>query len=240
LYPLDRAAHGRPADTVANLVAQDVTGVYEGLRRTAFGGDGLAWFGQCETVDPRVLAGLIGADTGLATVLSTTSPAAVGRLADQASVLVLHRLDDKTLAGQLAGRTGWRLVPADLPSAHPTSPLTGWPEPGTAPGTGEGGSAAGARASLAAPLGSAWSPRVTGEDLGALGEDEFTLVPRADARRVVPLAVSVPARIPARQVAPGPEAAGGDGRPTIDGRATVPEGPPAGPGDHGVPGNPPR
>ena len=252
LFSLDRAAHGRPADTVANLVAQDVTGVYEGLRRTAFGGDGLAWFGQCETVDPRVLAGLIGADTGLATVLSTTSPAAVGRLADQASVLVLHRLDDKTLAGQLAGLTGWRLVPADLPPAHPAQALAGWPEPARAPGAEGGGPGAGAFAGPAAagpgfagpgfagpafagpaaPLGAAWSPLVTGEDLCALGEDEFTLVPRADTGRVVPLAVSVPARIPAGPVSPGPGVAGGDGL------AAVPaEGRPGGPG---VPGNPPR
>jgi len=236
LFSLDRSAHGRPADTVANLVARDVTEVYAGVRRTATGGDGLAWFGQCETVDPRALAGVIsvGADTGLATVLSTTSAAAVGRLADQASVLVLHRLDDRTLAGQLAGLTGWRLVPADLPAAHPAPALTGWAEPGQAPGAGEGGPAAGAFAGPAAPLGAAWSPRVTGEDLCALGEDEFTLVPRADAGRVVPLAVSVPARIPARHVAPGPGVADGDGP------ATVQEEPPAGPGGLGVPGDPPR
>jgi hypothetical protein len=239
LFSLDRAAHGRAADRVANLVAQDATAVYEGLRRTAFGGDGLAWFGQCETVDPRALAGLIGADTGLATVLSTTSAPAVGRLADQASVLVLHRLDDKTLAGQLAGLTGWRLVPGDQPQppAHPAQALTGWPEPAGAPGAGApgaggGGPAAGAlagpaAAGRAAPLGAAWFPLVTGEDLCALGEDEFTLVPRADAGRVVPLAVSVPARIPAGQVAPGP------------GAAAVPPGEPAGADGPDGPGNPP-
>jgi len=84
----------------------------------------------------------------------------------------------------------------------------------------------------AAPLGAAWAPLVTGEDLCALGEDEFTLVPRADTSRVVPLAVSVPARIPAGLVSPGPGVAGGDGL------AAVPaEGRPGGPG---VPGNPPR
>jgi hypothetical protein len=217
-------------------VAHDVTEVYAGVRRMAAGGDGLAWFGECETADPGALAGLIsvGADTGLATVLSTTSVAAVGRLADQATVLVLHRLDDKTLAGQLAGLTGWRLVPADLPPAHPAPALTGWPEPGRTPGAEGGGPAAGAVAGPAAPLGAAWSPLVTGEDLCALGEDEFTLVPRADAGRVVPLAVSIPARIPARQVAPGPGAADGDGL------AAGPEGSPTGPGDPAVPGDPPR
>jgi len=206
LFPLDRAAHGRTADTVASLVAQDITGVYAGLRRIAAGGDGLAWFGQCETVDPQALAGLAGAgaDTGLATVLSTTSAAAAGRLTDQASVLVLHRLDDRTLAGQLAGLTGWRLVPAGRPPAHPGQALTGWPGTGRAPGAEAGGPAAGISAGPAAPPGAVWSPLVTGEDLCALGEDEFTLVPRAEAGRVVPLAVSVAARIPPGPVTPGP------------------------------------
>ncbi len=227
LFSLDRSAHGQTADTVANLVAQDITEVYAGLRRIAAGGDGLAWFGQCETVDPQALAGLIGvgADTGLATVLSTTSAAAVGRLRDQASVLVLHRLDDRTLAGQLAWLTGWRLVPADLPSAQPTQALAGWPE-----GAQGGGPAAGASAGPAAPLGAAWSPRVTGEDLCALGENEFTLVPCASAGRVVPLAVSVPARIPAHQAAPGPGPGSGDGPDTV----------PAGQDDPHIPGGRPR
>jgi hypothetical protein len=228
LFTLDRAAHGRPADMIANLVAQDITEVYAGLRRVVLGGDGLAWFGQCETVDPQALAGLagVGADTGLATVFSTTSTAAVGRLADQASVLVLHRLEDRALAEQLAWLTGMRLVPADLQWAYPTSvqALSGWPEPGAAPAAAMGGGLAGAvRPGSAGPAGPAgrapgrapppgtvWSPVVTGEALCSLGEDEFTLVPRADASRVVPLAVSVPARIPARREAAGPGAADGD------------------------------
>ena len=114
LFSLDSATHGRAADAIAGLVAQDATEVYAGLRRAAIGGDGLAWFGQCETVDPQALAGLVGTGTGagLATVLSTTAAAAVGRLADQVGVLVLHRLDDHALAGRLAWLTGKRLVSA--------------------------------------------------------------------------------------------------------------------------------
>jgi len=183
LFSLDRAAHGRPADTIASLIAQDVTGVYARLERAAIGGDGLAWFGQCETVDPQALAGLVGAGAGLATVLSTTAAAAVGRLADQVSVLVLHRLDDRSLAGRLAWQTGKRLVPAGLDAGGAVAAA---------------GAAAAGGASPAAPSGTAWSPAVTGEDLCALGEGEFTLVPGAGAGPLVPLATSIPARIPGR------------------------------------------
>ena len=142
LFSLDRAAHGRAADTVASLVAQDVTEVYARLQRAAIGGDGLAWFGQCETVDPQALAGLVGAGAGLATVLSTTAAAAVGRLADQVSVLVLHRLEDHSLAGRLAWLTGKRLVPAALSPARPAPAAGGWPEPGDAPADAGGAVAA--------------------------------------------------------------------------------------------------
>jgi hypothetical protein len=248
LFSLDRAAYGRPADLIANLVAQDITEVYAGLRHTAIEGDGLAWFGQCETVDPQALADLVGvgADTGLATVLSTTSAGAVARLADQVSVLVLHRLADRALAGQLAWLTGRRLVPADLPSTQPAEDVTGWPEPGGVPVDGVGGAHAGTArpgptgpagpVGWAAPLGAAWSPVVTGDALCALGEGEFTLVPRAtDASRVVPLAVSVPARVPARQAAPAPGAVGEEGLGT--GAAGPMPGPvPAGPARRRIPG----
>lgn len=214
LFALDRAAHGRAADTIANLVAQDAAAVCHGLRRAGIGGDGLAWFGQCETADPQALAGLVsaGAGAGLATVLGTTSPAAAGRLADEVSVLVLHRLEDRALAGRLAWLTGSRLVPA----APPPAPH---PEPAAAGMTGP------------APPGTAWSPAVTGEALCALGEGEFTLVPRGAAGRtgqagqpgqVVPLAVTVPARIPDPLAAPGPGAGGGD---SGNGPAGAPPGP---------------
>ena len=199
LFSLDRAAHGRAADTIASLVAQDVTEVYARLRRVAIGGDGLAWFGQCETVDPQALAGLVGAGAGLATVLSTTAAVAVGRLADQVSVLVLHRLEDRSLAGRLAWLTGKRLVPAALSPARPAPAAAGWPEPGGAPADAAALGAAAVGVGAAAPPGTAWSPAVTGEDLCALGEGEFTLVPGAGGGRMVPLATSIPARIPGRQ-----------------------------------------
>jgi hypothetical protein len=222
LFSLDSATHGRAADTIAGLVARDATEVYARLRRAAIGGDGLAWFGQCETVDPQALAGLVGtgAGAGLATVLSTTAAAAVGRLADQVGVLVLHRLDDHALAGRLAWLTGKRLVPAELGSVRPAQ-AAGWPGPGDAPGNagwpgpgdmpanaawpgpgrapagaGSAAAAGGTGAGPAAPPGTAWSPAVTGEELCALGEGEFTLVPGAGGGRMVPLATGIPARIP--------------------------------------------
>lgn len=252
LFSLDRAAHGRPADLIANLVAQDITEVYAGLRRTAIEGDGLAWFGQCETVDRQALTGLVGvgADTGLATVLSTTAAGAVARLADQVSVLVLHRLADRALAGQLAWLTGRRLVPADPHSTQPAEEVTAWPEPGGLPVDGVGGAHAGTAwpgppgppgpVGWAAPLGAAWSPVVTGDALCTLGEGEFTLVPRAaDASRVVPLAVSVPARIPARQAAPMPGPVPAESRRRVPGRSA--RGPVSGgPADGPVSGGPAR
>ena len=199
LFSLDRATHGRAADTIAGLVAQDATEVYARLHRAAIGGDGLAWFGQCETVDPQALAGLVGTGAGLATVLSTTAAAAAGRLADQVSVLVLHRLDDHALAGRIAWLTGTRLVPAEPGSMRPAQ-AAGWPGPGGAPARdGSAAAAGGAGAGPAAPPGTAWSPAVTGEELCALGEGEFTLVPGADFGRMAPLAMSVPARIPGQR-----------------------------------------
>jgi hypothetical protein len=211
LFSLDRATHGRAADTVANLVAQDATEVYARLRRAAIGGDGLAWFGQCETIDPQALAGLVGTGpgAGLATVLSTTAAAVAGRLADQVGVLVLHRLDDHALAGRLAWLTGKRLVPAEPDSVRPAQ-VAGWPGPGDTPANAAwprgapasaGGAAVLSGAGPAAPTGTTWSPAVTGEQLCALGDGEFTLVPGADGGQMVPLATSVPARIPRRRPA---------------------------------------
>jgi len=220
LFSLDRATNGGAADTIAGLVAQDAAAVYARLHRAAIGGDGLAWFGQCETVDPQALAGLVGTGAGLATVLSTTAAAAVGRLAAQVSVLVVHRLDDRALAGQIAWLTGGRLVPAEPGSVRPAR-AAGWPGPGGAPANagwpglegaaGSGGwpgsgraaadagsaaAAGGAAAGLVAPPGTAWSPAVTPEELCTLGEGEFILVPGADGGPMVPLATSIPARIP--------------------------------------------
>ena len=155
LFSLDRAAHGRAADTVASLVAQDATEVYARLQP---GGDRRRRPGLVRPVrDGRSAgAGRPGrrrSGAGLATVLSTTAAAAVGRLADQVSVLVLHRLDDHSLAGRLAWLTGKRLVPAEPGSARPAPAAGGWPGPGDAPADagGPGAPAGAGRRSQAAP-----------------------------------------------------------------------------------------
>jgi hypothetical protein len=214
LFALDRPAHGRAADMVANLVARDAADIYAGLLRAAVAGDGLAWFSRCESVDPQALAGLVGvgADAGLAAVLSTTSPAAAGRIADQVNVLVLHRLDDPALADRLGWLTGRRLVPAArmsaarMPAGH-AAVAAGWPERGTVLGGPEARLADVSPAAPSAPPGTAWSPAVAGDALRALGDDEFTLVTREAAGRVVPRALLVPAQIPRRRPAHAPSGA---------------------------------
>ena len=119
LFSLDRATHGPVAGIIASLVARDLAALAAGLGQTGTGGDGLAWFSQCETADPHALAALVSASAGagLATVLSTTSAAAAAGLAGQAGLLVVHRLADGALASQLAGLTGQHLVAAGPGSA---------------------------------------------------------------------------------------------------------------------------
>lgn len=184
LFTLDRAAHGRAADMVANLVAAEAADVYAGLLRAGVTGDGLAWISGCETVDPPALAGLMRPDTGLGAVLTTASPAAASRIADEVKVLVLHRLDDQALAERLGWLAGRRLVPAER-------------MPGVlAPGLQV------VDVSPAAPPGMAWSPALAGDTLRALDNDEFILVTRGATGRTIPRARHVPAKIPRRQAMP--------------------------------------
>jgi hypothetical protein len=222
LFSLDRAGHGPVADIIANLVARDLAGLVAGPRQPGMGGDGLAWFSQCETADPQALAGLVtaGGGAGLATVLSTTSATAAGRLARQAGVLVVHRLADGTLASQLAGLTGQRLVPV---GPGPAGMVTAGPRDAALP--------------LAAPPGAGWAPAVTGEAMCALRAGEFVLIRPGVTDGVVPRAVSVPARIPGGR---RPVGAGGPaGHPGHPGQPARPAGR-SRPGEHPWPGGHPR
>jgi hypothetical protein len=200
LFSLDRATNGPAAGIIASLVARDTAG----LCQAGLGGDGLAWFSQCESADPQALADLVaaGSGAGLATVLTTTSAAAAGRLVGQAGVLVVHQLADATVASQLAGLTGLRLVPAGpgpggrmTAGPLPAAPQLAAPPLSALPLT----SPALAAPALAAPPGADWAPVVTGEAMCALPAGEFVLIRRGTPDRVVARAVSVPARIPGRR-----------------------------------------
>jgi hypothetical protein len=215
LFSLDRAAYGPVAGIIASLVARDLACLAAGLRQAGTGGDGLAWFSQCETADPHALAALVTAGTGagLATVLSTTSAAAAASLAGQVGVLAVHRLADRALARQLAALTGQHLVPGGPPPAGMMAAGAG-PAGTMTAGPGRAGMAtAGPRGAVlppavplvAAPPGADWAPVVTGEALCALRAGEFVLIRPGVAAGVVPRAVSVPARIPGGRQ-PSPEA----------------------------------
>ncbi|MBO0785824.1 MAG: hypothetical protein J2P33_07075, partial [Actinobacteria bacterium] len=119
----------RSAEMIASLVAMDIAGTCADLRRAGVTGDGLAWFGGCETVPAAVLAGLpaVGAQAGLGCVFITTSAPVAGELARQAGVLVVHRLTDRGLAAQVAARTGTQLVPADAGQLSHPAPAAGLP-----------------------------------------------------------------------------------------------------------------
>jgi hypothetical protein len=240
LFSLDRAAHGQVADIIANLVARDIADIFTGLRRASIVGDGLAWFSQCGTADPQALAAVAaaGGGTGLATVLGTTSPAAAGRLAGQAGVLVIHRLADGVLAGRLASLGGHHLVPAGSVPAYHTAPASGWPDQAAAVDAASGAAGPGtAGTPLAAPAGTSWSPVVTGEIMCALQADEFALIRRGAPDQVVSLAVSVTARIPGRPLtvaAAGPPSAwavadDGDSQPLHGAHPGLPPVPPVSP-----------
>lgn len=91
-FPLDQSRHGRSAQMIANLVALDTAAVFAESRRLNVDGDGLAWFGGADTIAAAALAPLIdvGAQAGLATVLSTVSAEAAGQLAALTNVLVIR------------------------------------------------------------------------------------------------------------------------------------------------------
>jgi hypothetical protein len=153
------------AELIAGLVAADVAALYGRLCRDGIAPDGLCWFTECDGVDPAALAGLAAAGSpgGLAPALATTVPRAAGVLAGRVNALVIHRLADRGLAGELATLTGTTIVPMTRAPARA--------------GTEYGGHLPlEAEASPAVPFGTMLVPRVTAESLCALGGDEFVLV----------------------------------------------------------------
>jgi hypothetical protein len=153
------------AGVIAGLVAADVTALYSSLCRDGIAPDGLCWFTECDGVDPVALAGLAaaGSPDGLAPVLATTVPRAAGGLAGRVNVVVIHRLADCGLAGELATLTGTTIVPMSR------APARAGAEYGThLPSQAE--------ASPGVPFGTMLVPLVPAERLCALGRDEFVLI----------------------------------------------------------------
>jgi hypothetical protein len=108
LFALDQGAHGPPARMIAGLVAFDAMALFAELSGIGVGGDGVAWFSGCESLDQRGLAELIarGGRAGMAVLLSTTSEPAAASLARDVNVLAIHQVADPEAAGQLAAATG--------------------------------------------------------------------------------------------------------------------------------------
>jgi hypothetical protein len=165
LFALAGIGAGDCAEVIAGLVTADVAALYGRLYRDGIAPDGLCWVTECDGVDPAALAGLVGAGSpaGLAPVLATTVPRAAGGLAGRVNAVVIHRLADRGLAGELATLTGTTIVPLSR------APARAGAESGThLPSQAE--------ASPAVPFGTMLVPRVTAESLCALGGDEFVLV----------------------------------------------------------------
>jgi hypothetical protein len=213
------AATGRRdiAEVIAGLVAADVTALYRSLYRAGIAPDGLCWLTECDGVDPAALAGLVGAGrpAGLAPVLATTVPRAAGGLAGRVNAVVIHRLTDHDLAGELATLTGTTIVPL------PRAPVGAGAEDGNQLSSP-------AAASPSVPLGTMCVPVVPTGSLCALGSGEFVLVtglaaaPAGERRGGARVAVRVRCRAVGEPVAARPEASarpGGTGVPVVRWRA---------------------
>ena len=211
LVSLDAGRLGRPALMTANLVARDLLALCAELHRIGVPGDGLLWFDQCAGIAPATLAELItrGAEAGLSALLTSTAPEQVESLAEQASVLILHRLADPAVAPRFAAFTGEKFVPAGGPlavvretaaAAAPHLASSNHPVVAAEPA---------AQLGQLGPYGLVRAPAVAGPSLGRLGNGEHVLVVSRPRHRLVTLALTVPARLTGR---PGPAAPGGAGK----------------------------
>jgi hypothetical protein len=199
------------AEVIAGLVAADVAALYGGLYRDGIAPDGLCWFTECDGVDPAALAGLVaaGSPAGLAPVLATTVPRTAGGLAGRVNAVVIHRLADRALAGELAALTGTTIVPLSR------APARAGAECGNH-------SPSQAEASPAVPLGTMLVPLVPAESLCALGSGEFvlvtglTVVPAGRRRRGgAGVAVRARCRAVSEPVPAGPELPAGASLPVV-------------------------
>jgi hypothetical protein len=153
------------AEAIAGLVAADAAALYGSLCRGGIAPDGLCWFTECDGVDPVALAGLVaaGSPAGLAPVLATTVPRAAGGLAGRVNAVVVHRLTDRGLAGELATLTGTTIVPLSRAPASAGAEYGNHTQSRT-------------EASPAVPLGTVPVLLVPAESLCTLGSGDFVLV----------------------------------------------------------------
>jgi hypothetical protein len=159
---------------LTRLVCQDLLAAGEALYRMDVDGDGIVWLTECGSMPADSVTDMIarGPDTGLPVLAVTTSAQVAGELADLTNVLVVHRMTDAAMAGRLAVAAGY---PDPVLSAAA----------GTGPGFADGGSP-GAPGYPGAPAASV--------DPSSLEDGEFALTVK-DPPRLVPRAVTVPARI---------------------------------------------
>jgi len=199
------------AEVIAGLVAADVAALYGRLYRDGIAPDSLCWVTECDGVDPAALAGLVGAGSpaGLAPVLATTVPRAAGGLAGRVNAVVIHRLADRGLAGELATLTGTTIVPL------PRAPARAGAESGThLPSQAE--------ASPAVPFGTMLVPLVPAERLCTLSRGEFVLITGLTAGQVggrrhggAGVAVRAWCRVVSAPVPARPAPPGGAGLPVV-------------------------
>jgi hypothetical protein len=165
LFALAGPARRDTAEVIAGLVAGDVAALYGSLYRAGIAPDGLCWLTECDGVDPAASAGLVaaGRPAGLTPALATTVPRAAGGLAGRVNAVVIHRLTDHDLAGELAILTGTTIVPLSR------APAGAGAEDGNHLSSVAG-------ASPAVPLGTMLVPVVPAGRLCALGSGEFVLL----------------------------------------------------------------
>ena len=211
------AGTGDAAGVIAGLVAGDVAALYASWYRGGIAPDGVCWLTECGEVDPAALAGLVaaGSPAGLAPVLATTVPRAAADLAGRVGAVVIHRLADHGLAGELAALTGTTIVPLSR------APAGAGAEDGNQLSSP-------AAASPSVPLGTMRVPVVPTGRLCALGSGEFVLVtglaaaPADERRGGARVAVRVRCRAVGEPVPARPETSarpGGTGLPVVRCRA---------------------
>jgi len=206
------AGDARSAVTLARLIAHDVLAVCTELRRIGVPGDGLVWFDECGALPTAVLAELItrGASAGLPALLTMTDATRAQALAGPPSVLALHRMADPAVAARFAACTGEKFAPAGPGDLAPAAVALGAAEM-SAVGAAAAAQPSSGRPAVTlpqlGPYGLVRRPVVSAPSLSRLGTGEHVLVVRSPQPRVVPLALTVPARAARGPAAPQATAA---------------------------------